>query len=116
MTDSAYTFALIVDEVAGIAPAMKYMRLPMEAKSDTGYHNGLPQIGPRDRQRSEKLIHSGDSHAKHMRMIWTWMTIRAPRYWWQELVTYKVGLESLSESTMHTFCLLYTSDRCRRRG
>jgi hypothetical protein len=37
-----------------------------------------------------------------MRQIVVWVSIRAPRYWWQEFDTYKTVLAAQSESTMHT--------------
>lgn len=49
-----------------------------------------------------RLIHKGDSHAKVTRMIQVWMQITAPRYWWSEFDTYRIGVTEMSESTMHT--------------
>jgi len=48
------------------------------------------------------LTKNGDSHAKVMRMVQVWLDIKAPRYWWAEWDTYKVGTTAMSESTMHT--------------
>lgn len=39
---------------------------------------------------------------KFLRMIQIWADVTAPRFWWSEFDTYKVGTVSLSESTMHT--------------
>ena len=47
------------------------------------------------------LIAKGDSHAKVMREVVVWMVIEAPRYWWQEFDTYRVGVMEMSTSTMH---------------
>jgi hypothetical protein len=47
------------------------------------------------------LVKQGDSHAKVMRMVQVWLKIRAPRYWWQEMSTYKIGTTEMSESTIH---------------
>jgi hypothetical protein len=49
-----------------------------------------------------KLSRLGPSHAKFLRVIQVWMSIKAPRYWWSEFDTYKVGTTALSQSTMHT--------------
>lgn len=48
------------------------------------------------------LIAKGDSHAKVMRFVDVYMVIEAPRYWWQEFSTYKVGTTEMSASTVHT--------------
>ena len=31
-----------------------------------------------------------------------WLEIRAPRYWWQQFDTYRIGVTKQSESTMYT--------------
>jgi hypothetical protein len=31
-----------------------------------------------------------------------WLDIEAPRYWWQQFDTYRIGVTKQSESTMHT--------------
>lgn len=49
-----------------------------------------------------RLVVAGDEHAKLCRMIVAWFEITAPRYWWQEMATYRVGVEAYSGSTMHT--------------
>jgi len=93
-------------EVAGLAPALKAMRNPLDswAKSDSGYSEDTDEyeIGPLDMDLSERLQKAGPEHAKHLRMIQVWADISAPRYWWQEADTYRSGVEKLSCSTMHT--------------
>lgn len=37
-----------------------------------------------------------------MRQVIVWVEITAPRYWWSEFDTYKIGTSANSESTMHT--------------
>lgn len=44
----------------------------------------------------------GKGHDKFLRQICLWIDIEAPRYWWSEFDTYKVGTVAQSESTMHT--------------
>ena len=39
---------------------------------------------------------------KFLESIVVWLDIMAPRYWWQEADTYRVGITKQSESTMHT--------------
>ena len=59
-------------------------------------------IGPKDHSLSMKLIQAGSSHRKHIRLIDAWMEIQAPLYWWKEFDTYRMGVDKVSESTMHT--------------
>jgi len=80
-------------EVAGISVVLGYVGIPM----------GHQHASRKDaRQRLSKLARAGDDHGKLCRMIETWWEIRAPRFWWQEMDTYRVGAEGYSESTMHT--------------
>lgn len=39
---------------------------------------------------------------KFLESIVVWLDIIAPRFWWQEFDTYRVGVTKQSESTMHT--------------
>lgn len=59
-------------------------------------------IGPKDHSLSMKLIKAGPDHRKHIRLIDAWMEIQAPLYWWKEFDTYRMGVDKISESTMHT--------------
>ena len=43
----------------------------------------------------------GKGHDKFLCQIILWVEINAPRYWWSEFDTYKVGTVAQSESTMH---------------
>ena len=49
-----------------------------------------------------RLAHRQGGHNKFLESIGVWLDIRAPRYWWQEFDTYRVGMTKQSESTMHT--------------
>lgn len=49
-----------------------------------------------------KLIRKGGSHAKFLESMVVWFLIKAPRYWWQQFDTYRVGVTKQSASTMHT--------------
>jgi len=117
-------------ELAGIASTLKAMRLPMksESRSDSCLEDGFlcPSvvfegkstcypygykifyekskllIGEKDIYFSERLVLNGDDHAKAMRGIIVWAEMNLPRYIWQEMDTYTVGVIPLSsESTMH---------------
>ena len=97
-------------DVAGYREAIRAMRLPMKSgdKSDSkdkvGWARGDSdyQIGNEDHTLSMKLIKSGSDHRKHIRLIDAWMEIQAPLYWWKEFDTYRMGVDKVSESTMHT--------------
>lgn len=52
--------------------------------------------------RAPKLAPKGAGHNKFLRQIQLWVDIEAPRCWWSEFDTYKVGTVAQSESTMHT--------------
>lgn len=52
--------------------------------------------------RAPKLCHLGAGHNKFLRQIMLWVEIDAPRCFWSEFDTYKVGTVGQSESTMHT--------------
>lgn len=117
-------------EIAGFASAISAVRLPMKSfdKGDStigwgflrpharrtnsdaiylSYCDGEDEvlgltIGEKDLKLLQKLIRAGEEHAKVMRGIVVWAEINMPRYIWQELDTYTVGVIPLcSESTMH---------------
>lgn len=108
-------------EVAGFRPALKAMRNPMDSweKSDSAYAVGCfrtigknkietitdlvtdIRVGDADRNLSDRLQLAGPEHCKHLRMIQVWANITAPRYWWTEFDTYRMGVEKVSCSTMH---------------
>lgn len=63
-------------------------------------------VGPNDLDLMRRLYRAslqGDNHGhrKFMRQILVSMDINAPRYWWTEFDTYKVGTVANSCSTMH---------------
>ena len=49
-----------------------------------------------------RLCDKDGGHNKFLESMVVWLNIRAPRYWWQEFDTYRVGMTKQSESTMHT--------------
>ena len=58
-------------------------------------------IGPNDMNLARRLITAGGEHRKFLRQIFVSVDITAPRYWWSEFDTYKVGTTANSTSTMH---------------
>ncbi len=49
-----------------------------------------------------KLSKKDGGHNKFMESMQVWIDITAPRYWWQQFDTYRVGTTKQSGSTMHT--------------
>lgn len=92
-------------DVAGFEPAIKACRNPLDswAKSDSkaDTESGLI-IGDADRDLSVRLQKAGPEHCKHLRMVMAWADITAPLYWYKEADTYRMGVEKVSCSTMHT--------------
>lgn len=87
-------------EVAGIGPAIHAMRNPYDSWALSDTHQG--KIGAKDQDLSEALAERGTEHSKHLRMCMVWLEVEAPLYWWKEFDTYRMGVEKLSCSTMHT--------------
>lgn len=51
---------------------------------------------------ARKLAPRDGGHNKFLESICVWLEITAPRYWWQQFDSYRVGVTKSSESTMHT--------------
>ena len=51
------------------------------------------------------LAPKGGSEGKWMRSVYYTWSIRAPRFWWTEMDTYKVGTVAQSESTMRVLAM-----------
>lgn len=106
-------------EVAGFAAAVQALRLPFkkECRSEAtsrivaddegvfGYginYASKVEFDERDLHLMSVLVKRGDEHAKCIRGCIAYAEIEAPRFWWQEMDTYRIGAEKLSsESTMH---------------
>lgn len=116
-------------EVVGWEAAIRGMRNPMNSweRSDSqlcksmdgfedcrvGVHGGCPRrdegylkedifcVGKNDFELMQRLARAGTGHRKFMRMIVVYVDVTAPRYWWAEADTYKVGTVANSCSTMH---------------
>lgn len=52
-----------------------------------------------------RLAPRGGSEGKWMRSVYYTWSIRAPRFWWTEMDTYKVGTVAQSESTMRVLAM-----------
>lgn len=105
-------------EIVGMASVLRALRLPFgkEMRSECNVAMSINEdyqppmfqycsdcfINEKDLKLMSTLIKRGDEHAKAIRGLIVYAEINAPRYWWQEMDTYKIGAERLSsESTMH---------------
>lgn len=105
-------------EIAGMRSVLEALRLPFgkECRSDVDWHGSINEdyqplmfqyesncfIDERDLKLLSTLVKRGDCHAKVLRGLNVWAEINAPRYYWQEMDTYRIGTERLSsESSMH---------------
>lgn len=108
-------------EISGFGAMLKTLKLPYgkECDSTVSYYNEIifledemiylpfPEVNMtyKDLDLLQKLILRGDEHAKAMRMPQVWANITAPRWFFQELTTYEVGVtKGCSNSTMHQEC------------
>lgn len=102
-------------EIAGLGSVLQALRLPFgkECRSHGEFNievneqdrfitHSFTYINEKDLHLLSTLIKRGDEHAKAIRGLIVYAEINAPRYFWQEMDTYKIGAERLSsESTMH---------------
>lgn len=99
-------------DVFGWEAAIRGMRNPMNSwdmsdskwvwfKNEEGNEEDGYSIGENDLKLMCSLSKAGNDHAKFLRMINVTCDIVAPRYWWIEFDTYKVGTVCNSCSTMH---------------
>jgi hypothetical protein len=96
-------------EVFNFEGALRGMRNPKDSwdKSDGYYTCQSPNrnaryiVGNNDMQLAKALIKAGKEHRKFLRQIMVCVDITAPRYWWSEFDTYKIGTTANSCSTMH---------------
>lgn len=88
-------------QVFNFEGAIRGMRNPLDswAKSDSDW--SINKIGEADLNLCQRLISAGTEHCKFLRQIFVTVDITAPRFWWSEFDTYKVGTAANSCSTMH---------------
>jgi hypothetical protein len=106
-------------ETWGLETAVRALRLPHKnthlSDSRHEFVYDIFEIGEKDKRLVQSLILKGDDHAKAMRGVGVSCIINAPRYWWQEMATYRIGCECLSsESTMHCEAANLTGEELQR--
>ena len=104
-------------EISGMVSALKALRLPYNKEPMSEINHTVLANGDIFRQQHmidfdldgkdialmQKLIISGDEHAKPLRGILAYLDITAPIDWWVEAETYEAGHQRLfSASTMNT--------------
>lgn len=74
-----------------------------------GFHRAMRGLARSYNQKVEnmpevalKLGPKDLGHNKFLESIVVWMEVEAPRFWWSEMDTYRVGITKQSDSTMHT--------------
>ena len=77
--------------------------------AEYGYKEALLGTSLSRNQSPEKMIpvclnlaSKNGGHNKFLEFIAVWLDITAPRYFWQQIATYRIGNSWLSESTMYT--------------
>ena len=92
-----------VIRVEGLDIACEAVRLSFNSESNEGAVEKSRELSlfKDDVELIKKLIISGDSHSKVMRMATVWLDLIMPRYWWSEADQCKVGFVTMSESTAH---------------
>lgn len=90
LNESGYEYALI-----GLSKSFKDRTIPNnEWWNDARFEK---------MEKTAKGICSNDGgHNKFLESMMVWIDIEAPRCWWQEFDTYRVGITKQSDSTMHT--------------
>lgn len=89
-------------ETYGFKSAMRGMRNPMNS-----WHlndSTDDKIGDNDLKLLQQLTKAGPDHRKVLRQMMISCDITAPLYFWKEWDTYKVGVTTNSQSTMHKLC------------
>ncbi len=89
-------------QVYGFESAMRGLRNPMNSWSLNDTIGN--KIGDNDLTLLKRLCKAGSDHRKALRQMFISCDITAPLYWWKEFDTYKVGVTSNSQSTMHKLC------------
>ena len=95
-----------VIETAGLGEALLGLGLSYGLTSDMSIHDLFDRENAAAYRKcldtANKLAHKQGGHNKFLESITISLDITAPRYWWSEFDTYRVGVTKQSESTMHT--------------
>ncbi len=97
----------IKEAIFGMSLAHKDRRdinwiLNSESKREDTVSNQICSITPKNVKTAMELASMDGGHNKFLESIQCWILIEAPRHWWQEFDTYRIGISKQSTSTMHT--------------
>lgn len=93
---------VIVNEEAGFVHACMGLGLSYGITSIMDGKNVYIDKMDRLENLAKKLSKKDGGHDKFLESMVVWMSINAPREWWAQFDTYRVGTTKQSESTMHT--------------
>jgi len=83
------------------------MTISVIKRGEYGYEQALEGLSYNKNQSKDmekvslKLAPMDGGHNKFLESMFVWLSVTAPRYWWQEADTYRLSTKQ-SESTMHT--------------
>ena len=90
---------VVVREECGLAQALEGMAYSYRDPGDTEWCM-YPQ--ERSLKIANALYTRDNGENKFLESVVVWIEITAPRYWWSQFDTYRIGVTKQSESTMHT--------------
>lgn len=84
--------------------------MEVEILNEAGYNEAIYglslsyNVDDMDKMKSvaNNLAQKEGGHNKFLESIILWIDVDAPRYWWSQMDTYRVGMTKNSESSMHT--------------
>lgn len=83
--------------------------MKVEIINETGFYEAIKGLAlsygttiEKANEVAVKLAIKDGGHNKFLESIIVWLDVTAPRYWWQQFDTYRIGVTKQSESTMHT--------------
>lgn len=92
-----------VIEEAGVVPALLGLGLSHGVTSGVSIDEfGDSEVFHKMIGVAGRLNTKDQGHNKFLESIQVWLDITAPRYFWSEFDTYRIGVTKQSESTMHT--------------
>lgn len=92
---------------AALFPRTGYYYMSASVRAEHGTEQALEGLAYNKKQTkdmhpvADKLAILDGGHNKFLQQVFIWVSVKAPRYWWQEADTYRLTTKQ-SESTMHT--------------
>jgi hypothetical protein len=89
-------------EECGYDEALLGLGLSHGITSNIAFEDLDPKMRERLQRIAKKLSPLDGGHNKFLESICVWLDVIAPRFFWSQFDTYRVGITKQSESTMHT--------------